>query len=266
MLSALPAEGRGRVSARLAELAKLCAVCHGLGIEYLETRPRRTWRYCACACGARAKQQAEEERAASRQQMLAGMRTAWEKSLGIPLRMREWTLESYPYRARKWSGHARTWLQGWGWSRNLILTGGTGAGKTGLAAGMIRALKPEAVAGLKTVRFVVTPEWFDELYRSMGERDREQAFATVYERYAHCALLVLDDLGAERRTEWTDSRLYTLLNARYNRQLPTWLTTNLGWRNGQLAGWLSDRVVSRLTENGDVWEMGALDLRHAVKG
>lgn len=39
-------------------------------------------------------------------------------------------------------------------------------------------------------------------------------------------LLVLDDVGAEKLTEWAEQTLYAVLNARYTRKLPTIVTTN----------------------------------------
>jgi DNA replication protein DnaC len=46
-------------------------------------------------------------------------------------------------------------------------------------------------------------------------------------RYIRADLLVLDDLGRERVTDWATERLYVLVNARYGELRPTIATTNL---------------------------------------
>ena len=55
------------------------------------------------------------------------------------------------------------------------------------------------------------------------------------------SLLVLDDVGAEKMTDWAQQTLYTVLNARYEGSLPTIVTTN----NPDA---IDDRVLSRYFE------------------
>jgi DNA replication protein DnaC len=59
-------------------------------------------------------------------------------------------------------------------------------------------------------------------------------------------LLILDDLGAARTSEWVEEITYRLINRRYNLMLPTLITTNLAM--GDLRAQLGDRVASRLAE------------------
>jgi DNA replication protein DnaC len=62
------------------------------------------------------------------------------------------------------------------------------------------------------------------------------------------ALLVLDDWGKERRSEWSVSMLWTLLDARYRRQAPTLVTTNLSTR--EFGAWVGQAAASRIGEAG----------------
>lgn len=63
---------------------------------------------------------------------------------------------------------------------------------------------------------------------------------------ARCPLLLLDDLGAAKTSEWTEELTYRLINHRYEHMLPTLITTNLPIP--ELRSALGDRVASRLAE------------------
>src|SRR5262249_51929228 len=59
-------------------------------------------------------------------------------------------------------------------------------------------------------------------------------------------VLVLDDLGAERATDWAVERLFGLLNRRHDWRRPTVLTSNLGPK--PLAEHLGERIAWRVVE------------------
>lgn len=114
------------------------------------------------------------------------------------------------------------------------LYGKTGRGKTHAACGAIRAFVERHVIEVEGVhmyhgpraRFVNVPVWFSEIratYDNRGESEQD-----VFDRYARCRLLVLDDLGKGSKTEWAVERLYMLLDHRCNEQLPTIITSNYG--------------------------------------
>lgn len=66
---------------------------------------------------------------------------------------------------------------------------------------------------------------------------------------ARSPLLLLDDLGAAKTSEWTEELTYRLINHRYEHLLPTLITTNLP--TAELRTTLGDRVASRLAEMTD---------------
>jgi DNA replication protein DnaC len=123
---------------------------------------------------------------------------------------------------------------------SLLLLGSTGVGKTHEAYGAMRHV---AMSGVGS-RWVVTTA--ADLYASLRPRhgvDSETEFA----RYRNARLLLIDDLGAERKpTEFTEEVNFRLINHRYENHLPTLLTSNV--LPNELAGRLGDRVTSRLAE------------------
>lgn len=122
---------------------------------------------------------------------------------------------------------------------SLLIVGGVGTGKTHAAYGAIRAL---AVSGAYCGWLFTTAA---DCYASLRPRpgvDSEQEF----ERYAKAGLLVLDDLGAAKNSEWTEEINYRLINHRYEHERPTLITSNVPPK--QLSDALGARVASRLAE------------------
>jgi DNA replication protein DnaC len=72
-------------------------------------------------------------------------------------------------------------------------------------------------------------------------------------------LLVIDDLGAEKPSEWTQERLYSVIDHRYANCMPLLVTGNIPPR--QLAEQTGDRVASRLAEMCTVVPMTGTDRR-----
>jgi DNA replication protein DnaC len=58
-----------------------------------------------------------------------------------------------------------------------------------------------------------------------------------------CPVLLLDDLGSEKRSPWTDEQMYRLLNHRYNEGLPTVVASNV------LLEELEPRIASRMQDS-----------------
>ena len=144
------------------------------------------------------------------------------------------------------------------------LYGKTGRGKTYAACGAIRAFVEGHIVDVEgehfyygpRARFVNVPAWCSEIratYDRRGESEQE-----VFDRYARCKLLVLDDLGKGSKTEWAVERLYLLLDHRCNEGLPTIITSNYGLAKvaSMLAGDeetiqpIASRVLATCGENG----------------
>lgn len=122
---------------------------------------------------------------------------------------------------------------------SLLLVGGTGTGKTFEAYGAVRAL---ATSGAATSWTVTTAA---DMYAKLRPRPNVD-METQFERFAQVPLLILDDLGAAKGSEWNEEINYRLINYRYEQHLPTLITSNIPPK--QLASALGERVASRLAE------------------
>ena len=85
---------------------------------------------------------------------------------------------------------------------------------------------------LPDVKELVTEYQMPEQHRSL-RKDRVKIIRTL-------DLLIIDDLGKEKATEWTSQTIYSIINARYENERPIVITTNYTLKN----------LVDRMTPSG----------------
>lgn len=122
--------------------------------------------------------------------------------------------------------------------RNLVLFGPVGTGKSHAA---VAACRPAAMAGA-TCHFLPVDELLDML--------RPDGPPGAFDALVSLPRLIIDDIGAERQTEWTAERLFSLVNRRWLEELPTVATSNLDPTG--LAQHAGERLFSRLVGNDAV--------------
>ncbi len=88
-------------------------------------------------------------------------------------------------------------------------------------------------------------------------------------RLARIPLLLLDDLGSAKASEWVEEITYRLINERYNGLRPTIFTSNLPatapkGQGPDLTSVLGDRIVSRLAEMTTIIPIVGADRRRAA--
>jgi len=137
--------------------------------------------------------------------------------------------------------------------RSLLVLGQTGTVKTHQAFGAIRGI---ACCGVRARWRAISAA---DLYARMRPRHGIDSEAEFRE-FADASLLVLDDLGAAKNSEWVEEVNYRLVNRRYEHSLPTLFTSNI--RPGDLAAALGDRVASRLNEMSDRIVLEGADRRY----
>jgi len=162
---------------------------------------------------------------------------------------RDCKIDTHPSPDAQEIGHE--WLEnGYGKLGGLLLLGNTGTGKTGLAVALGYELHMRGVV----VMFTGASRMLDEL-RPGVNRDPAAQMRNVL----NTGLLIIDDLGAEKLTEFTAERIYAIVDGRYTANVPTIITTNLDLE--KLQAQVGDRVMSRMAETFAIRKIGGPDIR-----
>ncbi|MBS1814791.1 MAG: ATP-binding protein [Acidobacteria bacterium] len=204
----------------------------------------------------------------------------------IPRRYEHCTLESYE---TQFSGANKSLQKGLMTARKfvesypletdgkgILLTGSIGVGKTHLAVGILQALIERGAQGM----------FFDyrELLKQIQHSYNDSVTTTemgILEPIFNAEVLVLDEIGASKPTDWVWDTVSHILNTRYNDKRTTILTTNYanlpplgmetngaqgrGYREDTLGDRIGERMRSRLQEMCVVVEMQGEDFRQRVK-
>ena len=132
--------------------------------------------------------------------------------------------------------------------KGMWLMGNTGTGKTTLGMLVAKA----ALAAGHTVAVYFTPKLLTQIRQTYQATDSEDAYDAFFRRLTSVDLLYIDDLGAERHTDWVVEQLYALVNERYENQRSMLVTSNarqdVEEGRGQLEEQIGSRTVSRLIE------------------
>lgn len=217
-------------------MAQSCSVCGNTGFR-LVLRPdgERYAEDCECKLGQRA--------------------ARLLKQAAIPKRYEHCTLESFEpgfNQADQSLGAAcmiaKNFVTGYPVTtegRGLLLTGSMGVGKTHLAVGILQALILEkGVKGL----FCDYRELLKRIQESYNPRVAStelQILAPVFD----AEVLVLDELGAQKPTDWAWDTVALILNTRYNHKRTTLITTN--YANARAARPEPDRARSAAAQNAE---------------
>jgi DNA replication protein DnaC len=244
-----------------------CPKCGGLGVLQV-TLPGGHRAVEACECQS-------EERAA---RLL--------RRAGIPVRYEHCSLDSYEadfpgadpslsaahLTARSFVGGYPVMTGG----RGLLITGSIGVGKTHLAVGILQSL----IHG-KSVRGLFCD--YRELLKEIQHSYNPQVATTemeILQPVFNAEVLVLDELGAAKPTDWVWDTVALVLNTRYNDKRTTIITTNYpdaapaganggnaparAVREETLGDRIGERMRSRLAEMCVTLEMRGEDFRRTV--
>jgi DNA replication protein DnaC len=228
-----------------ASPAAPCPVCNGFGA--VETPEGKA---VACRCRV-------EERAQARL-----------KAAEIPTRYLSCRIENYEVKPDSHPSHARArlaakrFIEEWPRRYGLLLVGPVGVGKTHLAVAILRQLVEDyGVRGL----FCDFSDLLERIQATFSKTNSDSA-DDVIAPYRDAEVLVLDELGARRPTDWARDVLYSLVNTRYNRERVTIATSNYvdaPRRTGDetLELRVGAMVRSRLYDMCDLVEMDGRDHR-----
>lgn len=183
-----------------------------------------------------------------RRQLIA-LHKARSLSAVIPRRYRDAAFERPPVTeiepaivaaTRRFADRIEEQLDG---GRGLWFMGPVGTGKTTLAMLVSKA----ALAAGRSVAIYSLPR----LLNTIRDTHRaERSHVDLLDRLTSVDLLHIDDVGAERTTDWVLEELYSIVNARYEDERSMVISTNILDREA-LCAQISERTVSRLTEMCD---------------
>ena len=123
----------------------------------------------------------------------------------------------------------------------LLFVGTPGVGKTHLAAAVLSELIRRYRVRGRFVDFTALVHRIQSTFDPTSNDSKHEVLNPI----THSEVLVLDELGAQKPTEWVQNTLYLILNTRYTLRLPTLFTTNYRLEPEQPA------AVSR---SGHQWE------------
>ncbi len=246
-------------------MVEICIVCEGSGLRIVQEGGRQVARACECRMERRAARMLERAHIPKRYEHCSldsyesGFRGADRTLGGAHIRARKF-VEGYPIETA---------------GTGLLLTGSIGVGKTHLAVGILQALVAERGA---------TGLFYDyrDLLKQVQNSYNQKVAATeleVLRPVFEAEVLVLDELGAAKPSDWVWDTVAHILNTRYNDRRTTIITTNyanagpLGTESGPraavreetLGDRIGERMRSRLQEMCVVVEMHGEDFRQKVK-
>lgn len=129
-------------------------------------------------------------------------------------------------------------------SQGFLFWGDVGTGKSFAAGCIANELMERGVSVLVTslVKLI-------EIMSSFNKSGYHEDVARLMKQLSTVKLLIIDELGAERYNEWTHEKIYQIIDARYNADLPVIVTTNLTLQQLQEETEIDKkRIYSRIIE------------------
>jgi DNA replication protein DnaC len=251
-------------------MVEVCAFCEGSGLRIVQEDGRQVARACECRVERRVARMLAKARIPKRYEHCTltdfetGFRGA-DKSLKAARMMVQRFVEGYPIETD---------------GKGLLLTGDIGVGKTHVAVGLLKELITNR--GVKGLFYD-----YRELLKEVQNSYNPEVSATelgILRPVFEAEVLVLDELGAAKPTDWVWDTVAQILNSRYNERRTTIITTNYANAAGLMAAALpgsdtpakramrdetlgdriGERMLSRLQEMCVVVEMRGKDFRQSV--
>ena len=218
-----------------------CSKCHTPRQKRIEVSGKTIEPRCMCACQTEDYDRREQER---KHREVLDM-VAKNRSIGLPdPGLRKHTFENdlgyNPKQIRMAKRYVQHWEEMQKNSTGLLLWGDVGTGKSFIAGCIANALLDKGVPVIMT-NFARLLNKLTDMYA--GDRN---AYIDSFKRYP---LMIIDDLGVERNSEFAREQVFSVIDSRYRSELPMIVTTNLTLEELQHPEDLSrSRIYDRVLE------------------
>lgn len=176
---------------------------------------RRPMCLCKCEAEKRDKEEAERKQADFGRKIKDLRRTGFSES-----NMQEWTFENDDMTNSRVTNAMKKYVENFDemkkQGKGLLLYGSCGTGKTYAACEVANALIDKGYPVLVTN--------FARIINALQATFEKQEYIDSFNRFS---LLVIDDLGIERNTEFAKEQVFNIIDSRYRAGLPMIITTNL---------------------------------------
>lgn len=147
-----------------------------------------------------------------------------------------------------------------GHNKNLFFIGSPGLGKTFLCNSIAKDLLDKG----KSVLYMTVPDLIDAMRKYKFDFDKEENNMPYLNEIYNCDLLIMDDLGTELSTQFSNQAIYNILNKRIVNMKKMIISTNLSGVDFQST--YSERIVSRIIGNFEACRFVGKDIRLIMKG
>ena len=196
-----------------------CSRCHTPRQKRIEVAGKRIEPRCMCVCQTADYEKREQKR---KHREFLDM-VARNRSVGLPdPELRKHTFENdlgyNPKQIAMVKQYVHHWEEFLASSTGLLLWGDVGTGKSFIAGCIANALLDKGVPVIMT-NFARLLNKLTDMYS--GDRN---AYIDSFKKYP---LMIIDDLGVERNSEFAREQVFSVIDSRYRSQLPMIVTTNL---------------------------------------
>lgn len=140
---------------------------------------------------------------------------------------------------------------------SILLWGVPGNGKSHLAAAVHNQLREKG----KVVVFISMPDLLKKIKATFGQGKTESE-EQILKALKICDLLIIDDIGAEKTSEWVEEIIFLIIDNRYRRKKPIMATSNLEPK--ELSGKIGNRAYDRMLEISQPIENKATSYRREL--
>ena len=206
-------------------------------------------------CPSCSKEKAEKEAAYQQKKEAQEKHMRWLSKIGdagIPERFKTRTLETYfvnPDNAKQQriysfcNDYAANFESIRKTGKSFLMLGTVGTGKTHLSIGVALEIMRQGYSSVFSSASKMFRAIKDTYHKGSHQKESE-----VMAIYTQCDLLIIDEVGVQRGSEFETETFFNVINERYENMRPTIILSNLTIE--EIKVFLGERVFDRLRENG----------------